>query len=81
MGRQQTPREALKMKDNSPRVIRWPGLRQLFDNNISRSTIDRWEKAEYFPARIQIGKNSVAWSLEAVEQWFQERTNTTQEAK
>jgi len=66
------------MKEELRRVIRWPGLRKMFDDNISRSTIDRWEKDKRFPARFQIGKNSVAWSLEAVEQWFQERSNTKQ---
>lgn len=72
------------MKENlprSPRVIRWPGLRKMFDDNISPSTIYRWEKAGLFPARFRIGQNSVAWSLSQVEQWFQERTNTKQESK
>lgn len=63
------------MKEDSPRIIRWPGLRRMFDNNISRSTIDRWEKAKLFPARLQIGKNSVGWDLTAVELWFQEKAN------
>lgn len=65
------------MKENLPRFIRWPGLRQMFDNNISRSTIDRWEKDNRFPARIQLGKNSVAWNLAEIEHWFQERANAT----
>jgi predicted DNA-binding transcriptional regulator AlpA len=69
------------MKEELRRVIRWPGLRKMFDDNISRSTIDRWERDKRFPARIQMGKNSVGWSLMAVEQWFEERTNTKQESK
>lgn len=64
------------MKENLPRVIRWPGLRKMFDNNISRSTIDRWEKDKRFPSRIKIGQNSVAWSLTEVEQWFEDKVNT-----
>ncbi len=63
------------MKEELRRVIRWPGLRKMFDDNISRSTVDRWEKNKRFPARIQIGKNSVAWSLAEIEQWFQEKSN------
>lgn len=58
-------------------VIRWPGLRKLFNDDISRSTIDRWIKDKKFPAKIQLGKNSIAWDLAEVEQWFQERSNAT----
>lgn len=65
------------MKEELRRVIRWPGLRKMFDDNISRSTIDRWEKDKRFPARIQIGENSVAWNLGEIEQWFQEKANAT----
>jgi predicted DNA-binding transcriptional regulator AlpA len=63
------------MKENLPRVIRWPGLRKMFDDNISKSTIARWEKDKRFPARVRLGENSVAWNLAEVEQWFQERSN------
>ncbi len=35
----------------------------------SRVTIDRWEKAGEFPAKIYIGKRSVAWNLWEVLQW------------
>ncbi|QLZ68469.1 hypothetical protein FOLKNPGA_01248 [Legionella sp. PC1000] len=58
-------------------VIRWPGLRTLFNDDISRSTIDRWIKDKRFPAKIQLGKNSVGWDLVEVEQWFQEKARTT----
>jgi predicted DNA-binding transcriptional regulator AlpA len=63
------------MKEELRRVVRWPGLRKMFDDNISRSSVDRWEKNKQFPARIQIGKNSVAWNLAEIEQWFQEKAN------
>jgi predicted DNA-binding transcriptional regulator AlpA len=69
-----------QVKDDLPRFIRWPKLRKMFGDDISRSTIDRWEKAATFPPRIQIGKNSVAWNLKEIEQWFQERSNTRQGA-
>lgn len=66
------------MEQNLPRgVIRWPGLKRLFNDNISRSTIDRWIKDKKFPGKIQLGKNSVAWDLAKIEQWFQERSNTS----
>ncbi|ARB92854.1 AlpA family phage regulatory protein [Legionella longbeachae] len=62
-------------------VIRWRGLRKRFDDNISRSTIDRWIKAGKFPPKIRLGKNSVGWSLEAVDQWFQDRAIAAQEIR
>ena len=65
------------MQRKTTQFIRWPGLRRLFDDNISRSTIDRWEKAKQFPSRIRIGKNSVAWNLDSVQQWIEERSKIT----
>lgn len=61
-------------------IIRWPGLRKMFDDDISRSTIDRWIKDKRFPAKIQLGKNSIGWDLAEVEQWFQEKASTTRGA-
>ncbi len=60
-------------------VIRWPGLRKRFDDDISRSTIDRWIKAGKFPPKIQLGMNSIGWSVEAVDQWFQELSDSVLE--
>jgi predicted DNA-binding transcriptional regulator AlpA len=62
------------MQRKVTQFVRWPGLKRLFDDSISRSTIDRWEKAKLFPARVRIGKNSVAWNLAAIEQWIKERS-------
>ena len=67
------------MKEDLPCFVRWPTLRRMFDDDISRSTIDRWEKDKRFPARVRIGKNSVAWNLQAVKNWFEARSNATQE--
>ena len=67
------------MQEDLLAVIRWPKLHRMFGGDISRSTIDRWEKDKRFPARIHIGKNSVAWNLQAVKNWFESRPNTTQE--
>lgn len=67
------------MEKKSAHIVRWPGLRKMFDDNISRSTIDRWIKDGLFPDKIRLGKNSVGWHLAEVEQWFQKRTNTINE--
>lgn len=67
------------MEKKSAHIIRWSGLRKMFDDNISRSTIDRWIKEGLFPDKIRLGKNSVGWHFVEVEQWFQKRTNTTNE--
>ncbi len=65
------------MEKKSAHIIRWPGLRKMFDDNISRSTIDRWIKDRSFPKKVQLGKNSVGWDLAEIEQWFQEKANST----
>lgn len=65
------------MEKKPAHIIRWPGLRKKFDDNISRSTIDRWIKDRRFPKKIQLGKNSVGWDLAEIEQWFQEKANST----
>jgi len=62
------------MKDNLTRIIRWPALRSMFGGDLSRSTIDRWEKSDLFPKRVNLGKNSVGWNLISVERWFSERS-------
>ncbi len=40
---------------------------------LSRPTIWRLERAGEFPKRRQLGKNSVAWLEEEVEEWMRER--------
>jgi predicted DNA-binding transcriptional regulator AlpA len=58
-------------------LIRWPGLQKLIggeEKKFSRSTCDRWERDGYFPKRLRIGKNSVAWCLDDINRWIQERT-------
>lgn len=57
-------------------LIRWPGLQKLIggeEKKFSRSTCDRWEKNGLFPKRVHIGKNMVAWNLDSVAKWLQER--------
>lgn len=56
------------MVQNYPKgIIRWKGLKKLFNDDISRGTIDRWIKDKKFPAKIQLGKNLIGWRYEAVE--------------
>ena len=50
--------------------IRWPKLQQRLDN-VSRSTVDRWENQDKFPKRRQQGGNTVAWWLPEIEEWEQ----------
>ena len=57
-------------------IIRFPALQKKLDG-ISRSTIDRWEKAGYFPARLKLGRNSIGWRLDLVDLWLQERSNSS----
>jgi|GEM_PF-5124933 len=65
------------MDKKSIQIIRWSGLRKMFDDNISRSSIDRWIKAGLFPSKVRLGKNSVGWHLAEVDQWFQGRSKIT----
>lgn len=66
------------MQQNETTIIRFPELKKKL-GNISRSTIDRWEKAGYFPSRILLGANSIGWRLDLVNQWLEGRSNTKQE--
>lgn len=59
-------------------LIRFPALSQKL-GGISKSTIDRWEKSKTFPARMHIGKNSVAWNLQDVEHWIEKQTGSHKE--
>ncbi len=65
--------------ENIPPVYRYEDLKKQF--NLSRSSLDRWEKSGDFPKRIRLGANSIAWRSEDVQRWLQERSNTKQEPK
>jgi prophage regulatory protein len=52
------------------RVIRWPELRELV--GLSRSTINRLERADEFPRRVRVGRRSVAWFADEVVLWQQD---------
>lgn len=50
-------------------LIRFPELKKKLVN-ITRSTIDRWEKVGKFPKRINLGENSVAWYVSEIDDWI-----------
>lgn len=66
------------MQQNETKIIRFPELKKKL-GNISRSTIDRGEKAKNFPPIMRLGINSIGWRLDLVEVWLQERCGTEKE--
>ena len=46
---------------------------------VTRSTIDRREKAGKFPARRQLGEGAVGWLETEIDEWLQSlpKTNTS----
>lgn len=52
-------------------VIRWPTVRDL--TGLSRSTVDRLERAGSFPRRVVLSRNIVGWYRSAVLAWVQSR--------
>lgn len=57
------------------RFIRLPEV--LSRVGVSFMTIDRWERQGLFPHRVRLGKNSVAWREDDVEQWCVTRVHPT----
>jgi prophage regulatory protein len=53
------------------RMLRWPQVQEI--TGLSRSTIWRLEGRGAFPARRQLGGNSVAWRADEVEDWITQR--------
>lgn len=52
-------------------LIRFPAVKEL--TGLSRSTIDRLEKAGSFPRRVMISQNAVGWHRSEVIGWMQSR--------
>ena len=57
--------------DAKSRVIRRRQVLQII--GLSYATQWRMEKAGLFPARVRLGKGSVGWLLNEVEDWIQNR--------
>lgn len=55
------------------RLIRWKEMREMIGGISSRSTVDRWEKSGEFPQRVRLGKNSIAWNLDDINEWIVSR--------
>lgn len=66
------------MAETEFNIIRFPSLRKKLDG-VSRATVSRWEKSNNFPPRIHLGRNSIGWRLDQVEQWLKERAITSEE--
>ena len=60
------------MREEGKQALRFPATSKKV--GLSRSTIDRLEKANLFPRRIRLGANSVAWFADELDSWLKERT-------
>ena len=60
------------------RFIRLPEV--LARVGVSWITIYRWEREGRFPRRKHLGRNTVAWVEDEVEQWCARRAATSDEA-
>lgn len=52
-------------------LLRFTAVRKAV--SLSRTTIWRWEREGKFPARRQLGSNSVAWSAIEIDAWIRSR--------
>lgn len=52
-------------------LIRWPEVRTL--TGLSRTTVDRLERAGSFPRRVILSENAVGWRTAEVLAWAQSR--------
>lgn len=52
-------------------LIRWPAVRDL--TGLSRSTVDRLEKAGSFPKRVLLSTNAIGWCRSEILSWTQLR--------
>ena len=66
------------MHEEGKRALRFPATSKKV--GLSRSTIDRLEKANLFPRRIRLGANSVAWFSDEIDKWLEERTKVDRES-
>lgn len=56
------------------RLIDWKTLKTMVP--YSRQHLARLEEAGTFPKRIRLGQCRIAWVLEEVEAWIEERLNS-----
>lgn len=53
--------------DSGGGLWRWPKVHSY--TGLSRSTVDRLEKAEKFPKRLRPSPNTVAWRGNEIQNW------------
>lgn len=53
------------------KLLRMPQVKAV--TGLSRMTIYRLEKRGEFPSRVQLGRNSVAWRDQDIENWIAAR--------
>ena len=52
-------------------MLSFDDIRQRF--GISRTSIDRWEKAGTFPKRVRLGVKKIGWHKEQIEEWLNKK--------
>ena len=61
------------------KVIKLPELREL--TTFSNSTIYRLIKEGTFPQQIKLSERSSVWSMEEIDNWFQEKKDLRMETR
>ena len=61
------------------KVIKLPELREL--TTFSNSTIYRLIKEGVFPQQIKLSERSSVWSMEEIDNWFQEKKDLRMETR
>jgi prophage regulatory protein len=57
-------------------ILSFDEVRELF--GVSRTSVDRWEKAGTFPKRIYLGIKKIGWRKEDIQQWINEKIASNQ---
>lgn len=57
--------------DQDKLILSVDDIRQRF--GISRTSIDRWEKAGIFPKRVRLGVKKIGWYKEQIEEWLNKK--------
>ena len=68
----------MEMKNQVTQILRMRDV--MAKLGVSRSTVYRLVADEKFPRQIKIGKRTVGWRLDAVEQWLDARDLNARQA-
>lgn len=55
------------------RIVRFAQLGEQYGIGWCRMQIDREERAGRFPRRVRIGRNTVGWVADEIEEWLAQR--------